>query len=262
LRNDGAPLPPYALAPTLDVEAGSVMVTPGICEGDVDGAVSADKGCVAVGVEESRSVYDTNERRLFACDVVPPGTLDTGVVGLTSNWRAVGGAEDGDAGAEGATCCCCVFAPGGMFSRSEFRFPLRGLGLGLRLRKLPMGDAKPLLRLRTVPVLIPWSSSRPPEDAGAGAMTAMESPSSDVMDVRIDAALSSTEGTLWSSISVFLERAVRCGSFLAFAWGGETGEMWMGSMSRSNIAEDEEWTEVGLDGIDEGDLEPFRTVRC
>jgi hypothetical protein len=68
-------------------------------------------------------------------------------------------------------------------------------------------------------------------------MTAMESPSSAVMDARIDAALSNTEGTDWSILSVFLERAVRWGSFFV---PGTDGETWIGSMSRSNIADDEE----------------------
>lgn len=114
------------------------------------------------------------------------------------------------------------------------RLAARGLGLGLRERKLPIGDAKPLLLLRTVP----WSS-RPGEDRGAGAMTEIESPSSlEVMEVRIEAALSSTEGTDCSMLSVFLERGIRWGSFLPL---GATGDRWIGSMSRSNIAEDEEW---------------------
>jgi hypothetical protein len=140
-----------------------------MCAGELAGDVNALSGCVAVGVDESRSVYDTNESRLFACAcravpvlyaLSPAPSVDVGVTG--SNWRAVGGAVVGEAemGGEGnvgmgvATCwccCCCASGPGeGILSRRELRLPLRGLGLGLRERKLPMGDANPLLRLRTV----------------------------------------------------------------------------------------------------------------
>jgi hypothetical protein len=55
-----------------------------------------------------------------------------------------------------------------------------------------------------------------------------------VDDARIAAALSSTEGTLWSSCFVCLERGVRRG----FGRWYE-GEQDMGSMSHSKMVEDE-----------------------
>jgi hypothetical protein len=96
-------------------------------------------------------------------------------------------------------------------------------GLGLRLLKLPIGLVKPLRR--------PGSAH--------GATTETSSPV--VMDaVRISAALSRTEGTLCSSCSVVFERGIRCGFVgCAVKWGGE-GDV-TGSMSRSKIADEDEW---------------------
>jgi hypothetical protein len=96
-------------------------------------------------------------------------------------------------------------------------------GLGLRLLKLPIGLVKPLRR--------PGSAH--------GATTETSSPV--VMDaVRISAALSRTEGTLCSSCSVVFERGMRCGLVgCEEKWGGE-GDV-TGSMSRSKIADEEEW---------------------
>jgi hypothetical protein len=113
-----------------------------------------------------------------------------------------------------------------------------------------------VLRLRTVPPPSPWSPNSADADddggCGAGAVTATASPSSSdgPSDARTAAALSSTEGTLCSSASVFFERAVRCGSFgrageVAFG-RAEGEERWRtGSMSRSNMAEEEECLEEG-----------------
>lgn len=71
--------------------------------------------------------------------------------------------------------------------------------------------------------------------------------------MRISAAESRTDGTDWSRCSVVLARGMRCG---LDETGGEGGAI--GSMSRSKMAEDEECTEVGEDGIDPGEREPRR----
>ena len=72
-------------------------------------------------------------------------------------------------------------------------------GLGLRLLKLSMGLANPLLR--------------PLSKVGeAGETTATWSPrSTSSKPAKIEAALSRTEGTEFSSCSVPLERGIRCG---------------------------------------------------
>jgi hypothetical protein len=78
------------------------------------------------------------------------------------------------------------------------------------------------------------------------------------------AALSRTDGTDCSSCSVVFERGMRWG--FGGWWmelGGEGLEM--GSMSRSKIADDDEWTDVGEDGMEFGEREPRRAVhvwRC
>jgi hypothetical protein len=131
---------------------------------------------------------------------------------------------------------------------------------GLGLRELPIGLTNPLRR-----------GAKP----FTGVMTATwPAPSSvDVSEsARIAAALSSTDGTLSSSCSVVLERGMRCGFVLCVPPkacrlddGDEDGS---GSMSRSKIADEEECTDVGEDGIDDGDLEPslagpvVRSVDC
>lgn len=99
-------------------------------------------------------------------------------------------------------------------------------GLGLRLLKLPIGLAKPLLR--------PIGSNI----EVAGATTEIWSPESPSIPARIAAALSRTEGTDCSSCSVVLDRGMRWGSVGWLGWGGE-GEA-TGSISRSNIADEEE----------------------
>ena len=68
----------------------------------------------------------------------------------------------------------------------------------------------------------------------AGATTAIDSSG----DARTAAALSRTEGTAYSICSVPLLRAIRCG------FGGcdvDGGDGAMDSMSRSNIADEDEW---------------------
>ena len=97
-------------------------------------------------------------------------------------------------------------------------------GLGLRLLKLPIGLANPLL----LPAY--WSPDV------AGVTTAIWSPASGSwMPVRMVAAESSTEGTDSSNCSVVLARGMRCGFVELGGEGGTTG-----SMSRSNMAEDDE----------------------
>ena len=99
-------------------------------------------------------------------------------------------------------------------------------GLGLRLLRLPIGLVNPLRR----------PASR------RGEMTEISS-AGEREAVRISAALSSTEGTLCSSCSVALERGMRCGfGGCAEVCGGEGHTM--GSMSRSKMAEDDEWLMV------------------
>jgi hypothetical protein len=115
------------------------------------------------------------------------------------------------------------------------------IGLGLRLLKLPIGLAKPLFR--------PLSKT-----GDAGETTATWSPTSmSSIPAKIAAALSRTEGTEFSSCSVPFERGIRCGLWVI---GGD-GEM-IGSISRSNMADDDECTEVGDDGMKLGGREPNR----
>ena len=71
------------------------------------------------------------------------------------------------------------------------------VGLGLRLPKLPMGLAKPLL-----------ARGEPPKGAGATMETSLVLGA----DARMAAAESSTEGTECSICSVVLERGMRWGS--------------------------------------------------
>lgn len=104
----------------------------------------------------------------------------------------------------------------------------RPRGLGLRLLKLPIGLANPLL--------LPAYGS-PKLDALAGVTTEIWSPESgSCSPVRIVAAESKTEGTDSSSCSVALARGIRWG---LDEFGGEGGTR--GSISRSNMAEEEEW---------------------
>lgn len=94
-------------------------------------------------------------------------------------------------------------------------------GLGLRLLNRDMGLVKPL-----------WY----PVSIGAGVTIeiASRSSSSGSVEVRIAAALSSTEGTERSSSSVNFARAMW--------WGSEVNDIGdaIGSISRSKMAEDEE----------------------
>lgn len=137
---------------------------------------------------------------------------------------------------------CGVVAIGGILSKRS----VRGMegpvatrnpsGLGLRLLKLPMGLAKPLLVLR----------ARIESNAGlveAGATTATWSTVSPVSSsvARMEAALSRTDGTECSSCSVPLALGIRCGFWLG--WKGGEGET-MGSMSRSKMADEDEWLKV------------------
>lgn len=118
--------------------------------------------------------------------------------------------------------------------------------------------------------------SRPDADADAGETTATCSATSTswLRLPRTAAALSRTEGTDCSRASVPFARGTRCG--LRGCCEGDGSEM--GSMSRSKMAEEEEWlrkentlstcqattkgkethTEVGEDGMDSGEREPRR----
>lgn len=98
-------------------------------------------------------------------------------------------------------------------------------GLGLRLLKLPIGLAKPLLAGK--PGLA--------DAGGAGATTATSAESSRV--ARTEAAESRTEGTECSRCSVPFALGILWGLW----WAWEVGEgQTRGSMSRSKMAEDEE----------------------
>lgn len=144
----------------------------------------------------------------------------------------------------------------------------RPRGLGLRLLKLPMGLANPLLVPRAR-----MESNAGLVDAGATTATwSTDSPESSRV-ARMEAALSRTDGTECSSCSVPLALGMRCGFWCARK-GGEGGTT--GSMSRSKMAEEEEWlkktrlvdrkseekddhyTEVGEEGIEFGEREPRR----
>lgn len=110
----------------------------------------------------------------------------------------------------------------------RFRSMLRRcpVGLGLRLLSLEMGLVKPL-----------WLDSR---EMGATMETESRPSSSEVEEAKISAALSRTEGTDWSSCSEFLPLGMRCGSWLKLG-----GEGLMGSISLSNMAEEEECLREG-----------------
>lgn len=88
----------------------------------------------------------------------------------------------------------------------------------------------------------------------------MESSSSGSVEsaVRTTTAESRTEGTECSICSVIRPRGMRWGS-VGVERDAQAGAM--GSMSRSKMAEEEEWTEVGEEGIEEGEREPRRCVR-
>jgi hypothetical protein len=150
-----------------------------------------------------------------------PGTPDAIMFTVCTDGRAVAGG-DGPLRCTGVTIVGLVGL--GMPRRRLFVFAEADTprGLGLRLLKLPIGLVKPLRR--------PGSAH--------GATT--EISSDDVREaVRISAALSRTEGTLCSMCSVPLLRGIRCGFGGWEEWGGE-GEP-MGSMSRSKMADDDEW---------------------
>lgn len=100
-------------------------------------------------------------------------------------------------------------------------------GLGLRLLKLPIGLANPLLRPMTSKLMV------------AGETIATWSPASlSSKLVRTEAALSRTEGTACSSCSVPFARGILWGFCWWWCIGGEGGEI--GSISLSKIAEDDE----------------------
>jgi hypothetical protein len=110
----------------------------------------------------------------------------------------------------------------------------RPSGLGLLLRKLPIGLVKPLLGLRAR-----MESKAGGEEGAAGATTAMWSRAVDSgvssMPARRDAALSRTEGTACSSCSVPFALGILCGFERNGGDGGTAG-----SISRSKIADDDE----------------------
>jgi hypothetical protein len=146
-------------------------------------------------------------------------------------WAVASGAwEEGEMAIGVGPCgglnweACVALVALGMLRRrlftvaAEGRFPS---GLGLRLLILPIGLVKPLRRPASM----------------QGATTAI---SSDTEAVRIAAALSRTEGTLCSSCSVVFERGIRCGFRGCAAVCGGEGQT-MGSMSRSNMADEDEW---------------------
>lgn len=111
--------------------------------------------------------------------------------------------------------------------------------------------------------MLPWREGEPNVRGGGeelGAEVGLEVTGWDVdddgeVDVRMAAAESRTEGTACSSCSVFLARGILCGSRGFPGWDdGEGGRS--GSMSRSKIAEEDEWMLVGLLGILLGEPNP------
>lgn len=111
--------------------------------------------------------------------------------------------DEMDCGAEAEVAGDTLVCKGelGMLNSKLVRLPtLPIVGLGLRLPLLPIGLVRPLLVLRATVAV------------GAGATTPIRSSSSEVGgSTRIAAALSRTEGTLWSICSVVFERGVRWG---------------------------------------------------
>lgn len=72
----------------------------------------------------------------------------------------------------------------------------------------------------------------------------------------MEAALSRTDGTLSSSCSVPFALAIRCGFDGWVECEGEGDGNGKASMSRSKMADEDECTEVGDDGMELGDLDP------
>ena len=131
------------------------------------------------------------------------------VVGQVVMAGRVAGIEGGDRVGEVILCrprteIGAAWGTGGRFNSISARdcpgtHILTPKGLGLRLLKLPIGLVNPLL----------WPLSKVGE---AGETTATWSPTStSSKPAKIDAALSRTEGTEFSSCSVPFERGIRCG---------------------------------------------------
>lgn len=205
--------------------------------------------CVGEGGWERVVVNDLGDAKDWGdvigcwCDgTVSPVSVGATMVGGGRTAGIVGG--DGERG--GGILRRGIETPAGEVATRNPR------GLGLRLRKLPIGLANPLLGL--------WAriESNAAEDAGATTATWSSMDTS----FRRDAALSSTEGTECSICSV--------------AFDLQTLLCWWGSMSRSKMAEDDEclkacqrgsqeqhftqstYTEVGDEGMEFGEREPRR----
>lgn len=226
--------------------------TPLICGGgsNADAAiVREERGMVDVGVDVSRSVYETKERRLVAMlglgetgewgwekvDGAAGRGGSFGVLVVSSVDSASSGAEKyADVGvtiAGGAGGTWEVWIDRGRWGMLRRRLFLPWAGLGLRLLKLPMGLAKPL----------------PGNDVGYGAGATTATSFAFWIDVRIAAAESRTDGTECSMVSVVFDRGIRC-ALAGETCSGDAGDS--GSMSRSKMALDEECTDVGEDGIE------------
>lgn len=221
----------------------------GICGGGstAPGLVSKDNGSVDAGVEVRRSLYDMKESRLVGtcvgdggCEIEIPAI---GKVGAYSLVVVVGDPSTDELVEKYADVGVTI--DGGdptLHCRLSNRLFLSGEGLRDRSRT-GLAQPLPIARLALT----------------AGASTATPSAFPSDIFARISAAESSTEGTDDSSVSVVLERGIRCG-FVGCSpavAGGETG-----SMSRSNIAELEECTDVGELGIEVGDLDPPSPMEC
>lgn len=206
--------------------------------GDAGSVCSGCSWCVAVVGDESSEC--TEKYADVGVEMVGAGACGGELVCTSGR---VGGEE-----LPGAGCAACADCAGsetvklglgeGSVMMVLLRFE-RPFGLGLRLLIWEIGDVKPLLGPNE-------SGGR--ESKGIGATTAMVSmPSLSSMSdvVRISAALSSTDGTDWSSCSVNFPRGMRCGSVV---WLRSGGDGVMGSISRSKMADDEECLQQNMSG--------------
>jgi hypothetical protein len=254
----------YPVRPRTEPPQSSSLTTTTCVGGSTDpGERTAESGCAAIGADVRRSVYEMNESLLVdltACGE-GPGTDDF----LT-----------GDAGAAGNPVVVVKVVVGGMVmlcggepDTSPSGETLlagdgaRELAMGLANPDVnPLTDAAPLtLALALMRPLTPIPCRR--RDMTGGEPLEVPDPAegsdlgepanwgADERTVTLDGsslsavmAESSTEGTESSIASVAFARGMRCGFT---AWVGEgTAREWvgMGSMSRSKIAELDEWLGV------------------
>ena len=235
--------------------------------GSVDpGARTVESGWAAMGADVSRSVYEMNESRLVDLTACGEGVAGPGTgVFLT-----------GDAGAAGSpvvgafVAVVIVMLFGGEHDASPSGEALRAgegareLAMGLAKPDVnPLTDAAPLTLalaltrpLTPIPcrrrdmtggepleVPDPAEGSDPGEHASWGAEERTVTLNGSSLSALI--AESSTEGTEVWMASVAFERGMRCGLTACVGEGAAIERVGMGSMSRSKIAELDEWLKRG-----------------